>query len=75
MLDELKRREIELVSPEQFLSGLEDLADLFDLPELRKVDGNYSAARPGSSNPGPEGRNGCRFGRLSRRIWQSGGSG
>ena len=39
MLDELKRRDIEIVSPEQFLDGLEDLADLFDMPELREVAG------------------------------------
>jgi len=39
MIDELKRRDIEMVSPEQFLDGLEDLADLFDMPELRKVAG------------------------------------
>jgi len=37
MIDELKRRNIEMVSPEQFLDGLEDLADLFDMPELREV--------------------------------------
>ncbi len=37
MIDELKRRDIEMVSPEQFLDGLEDLADLFDMPELREV--------------------------------------
>ena len=37
MLDELKRRDIGMVSPEQFLDGLADLADLFDLPELREV--------------------------------------
>ncbi len=37
MLDELKRRDIEIVSPGQFLDGLEDLAELFDLPELREV--------------------------------------
>ncbi len=37
MLDELKQRDIEIVSPEQFLDGLEDLADLFDMPELREV--------------------------------------
>jgi len=37
MLDELKQRDIEIVSPGQFLTGLEDLADLFDLPELREV--------------------------------------
>lgn len=30
MIDELKRRDIEMVSPEQLLNGLEDLADLFD---------------------------------------------
>jgi len=39
MLDELKRRDVEIVSPEQFLDGLADLADLFDLPELREVAG------------------------------------
>ena len=37
MIDELKRRDIEMVSPEQFLDGLEDLADLFDMPELHEV--------------------------------------
>lgn len=37
MIDELKRRDIEMVFPEQFLDGLEDLADLFDMPELREV--------------------------------------
>jgi len=37
MLNELKRRDIEIVSPGQFLAGLEDLADLFDLPKLREV--------------------------------------
>ncbi|HID65350.1 MAG TPA: hypothetical protein EYP49_21745 [Anaerolineae bacterium] len=31
MIDELKRRDIEMVSPKQFLNGLEDLADLFDM--------------------------------------------
>jgi predicted HTH domain antitoxin len=39
MLDELKRRDVEIVSPDQFLDGLADLADLFDLPELREVAG------------------------------------
>ena len=37
MIDELKRRDIEMVSPEQFLDGLEDLADLFDMPKLHEV--------------------------------------
>jgi predicted HTH domain antitoxin len=37
MIDELKQRDIEMVSPEQFLDGLEDLADLFDMPELREM--------------------------------------
>jgi len=44
MLDELKRRDIEIVSPEQFLDGLADLADLFDLPELREVAGELRAS-------------------------------
>jgi predicted HTH domain antitoxin len=39
MLDELKRRGTEIVSPTQFLDGLDDLADLFDMPELRAVAG------------------------------------
>lgn len=39
MMDELKRRGIEIVSPTQFLDGLDDLADLFDMPELRAVAG------------------------------------
>lgn len=43
MLDELKRRDVEIVSPEQFLDGLADLADLFDLPELREVAGELPA--------------------------------
>jgi predicted HTH domain antitoxin len=37
MLDELKCRNIQMVSPEQFLDGLDDLAALFDLPELREA--------------------------------------
>jgi predicted HTH domain antitoxin len=44
MLDELKRRDIEIVSPAQFLDGLADLADLFDLPELREVAGELRAS-------------------------------
>jgi predicted HTH domain antitoxin len=44
MLDELKRRDIEIVSPEQFLDGLADLADLFDLPELREVASELQAS-------------------------------
>ena len=44
MVDELKRRDIEIVSPEQFLDGLADLADLFDLPELREVAGELRAS-------------------------------
>ncbi|MBM4467388.1 MAG: hypothetical protein FJ014_17840 [Chloroflexi bacterium] len=44
MLDELKRRDVEIVSPEQFLDGLTDLADLFDLPELREVAGELRAS-------------------------------
>jgi predicted HTH domain antitoxin len=44
MLDELKRRDVEIVSPEQFLNGLADLADLFDLPELREVAGELQAS-------------------------------
>ena len=44
MLDELKRRDIEIVSPEQFLDGLADLADLFDLPDLREVAGELRAS-------------------------------
>jgi len=37
MLDELRQRDVELVSPEQFLEGLKDIANLFDMPELREV--------------------------------------
>lgn len=37
IMDELRRRGIEMVSVEQFLDGLENLADLFELPELREV--------------------------------------
>ncbi len=44
MLDELKRRDVEIVSPDQFLDGLADLADLFDLPELREVAGELRAS-------------------------------
>jgi len=44
MLNELKRRDIEIVSPEQFLDGLADLADLFDAPELREVAGELRAS-------------------------------
>lgn len=44
MIDELRQRDIEMVSPEQFLDGLEDLADLFDMPELRKVAGELRAS-------------------------------
>jgi predicted HTH domain antitoxin len=44
MIDELKQRDIEMVSPEQFLNGLEDLADLFDMPELREVAGELRAS-------------------------------
>jgi len=44
MLDELKRRDIEIVSPGQFLDGLADLADLFDLPELREVASELRAS-------------------------------
>lgn len=44
MLNELKRRDIEIVSPEQFLDGLADLADLFDLPELREVASELQAS-------------------------------
>jgi predicted HTH domain antitoxin len=44
MLDELKRRDIEIVSPQQFLDGLADLADLFDLPELGEVAGEFRAS-------------------------------
>lgn len=44
MLDELKRRDIEIVSPEQFLDGLTDLADLFDLPELGEVASEFRAS-------------------------------
>jgi predicted HTH domain antitoxin len=44
MLDELKRRDVELVSPEQFLEGLKDIADLFDIPELREVAEELSAS-------------------------------
>lgn len=44
MLDELKRRDVEIVSPEQFLDGLADLADLFDLPELREVASELRAS-------------------------------
>lgn len=36
MMDELRRRGIEMLSVEQFLDGLENLADLFELPELRE---------------------------------------
>ena len=35
LLDELKRRDIAISTPEQFLDGLSDLAELFALPELR----------------------------------------
>jgi predicted HTH domain antitoxin len=34
MLDELKRRNVQIVSSEQFLDGLDDLAELYNLPEL-----------------------------------------
>jgi predicted HTH domain antitoxin len=44
MLDELKRRDVKIVLPEQFLDGLADLADLFDLPELREVAGELRAS-------------------------------
>jgi len=44
MLDELKRRDVEIVSPEQFLDGLADLADLFDMPELREVASELRAS-------------------------------
>ena len=44
MLDELRRRDIEIVSLEQFLDGLTDLADLFDLPDLREVAGELRAS-------------------------------
>ncbi len=44
MLNELKRRDIEIVSPEQFLDGLNDLSDLFDLPELREVASEIRAS-------------------------------
>lgn len=46
MLDELKRRDVELVSPEQFLDGLEDLADLFDMPELHEVTSELRTSSP-----------------------------
>ena len=45
MLDELKRRGIEIASSEQFLDGLNDLADLFDLPELRAAAAAVTAER------------------------------
>jgi predicted HTH domain antitoxin len=44
MLDELRQRDVELISPEQFLEGLEDLADLFDMPELREVADELSVS-------------------------------
>ncbi len=37
MMDELRRRGIQMISTEQFLDGLENLADLFELPELREA--------------------------------------
>lgn len=37
MMDELRRREIEMVSVEQFLDGLESLSEMFDLPALREA--------------------------------------
>jgi predicted HTH domain antitoxin len=37
MLDELKRRNVQIVSSEQFLDGLDDLAELYNLPELGDV--------------------------------------
>jgi len=37
IMDELLRRGIQMISVEQFLDGLENLADLFELPELRDV--------------------------------------
>ena len=37
MMDELRRRGIEMVSVEQFLDDLENLAELFELPALREV--------------------------------------
>ena len=37
MMDELRQRGIEMVSVEQFLDGLGNLADLFELPALREV--------------------------------------
>ena len=44
MLDELKQQEIELVSPEQFLDGLVDLAELFEMAELREVASEVRAS-------------------------------
>ena len=37
LLDELKRRNVQIVSSEQFLDGLADLADMYNLPELREA--------------------------------------
>ena len=37
LLDELKRRNVQIVSSEQFLDGLTDLADMYNLPELREA--------------------------------------
>ena len=43
MLDELKRRGVEIATSEQFLDGLSDLADLFNVPELREAAAEFRA--------------------------------